>query len=279
MNVMVSRSWWVFIPAAVACSYPGFEYTPIDPSSSGAGIGGIAQISGGFGGLGEGGGGVITTSVGGAGVGGGCHVLHLGGGTCEYLPGYACGCDTPGTKCTVTNPQTGEANCDTYQQGPIYGRCGSDADCDKGAWCDLLMGVCKPICSTTADCDDRDGQECIPAETEAGQSIPGLRVCTSQCDPLAPGAVCGPNVNCVALTDTSFDCWVAGAGGKGAPCGSPLDCKPGFLCVDFDDLIRCRPWCGEPDTGSDCAWNEFCVGFTPEYSYDGQELGACVPAF
>jgi hypothetical protein len=230
-------------------------------SATATGTGGSAG-SGGTGGSATGtpsgtGGSPTGTPTGSGGGGGGC-VL----GTEE-------GCD-PDFKCSVIDVNTGATGCVGAGERPAWSSCQSDSQCQTGTWCDLLLGVCKPLCPNTG-CDNNG--ECLPAEHGNG-TIPDLFVCTANCEP-DQATPCvqdyGP-VTC-GRVGGGWDCQQSGNGGTGSSCGDDGDCAPGLLCTAQG---ACWEWCligqgGTCTTGT----GTYCSAVVPPANHDNGEYGVC----
>jgi hypothetical protein len=177
-------------------------------------------------------------------------VQHMGGGTCEYLPGYECGCMAP-KKCGVVDEATGRSDCVLAGSTPSFSQCATDADCAAGAWCNHSSQVCQPICVNTASCTTEGGL-CEQADQSDGKTpIPGLKVCAAHCD-LVTAMPCGPHVNCVN-DDTlhEFECVLSAGGKKHASCTANADCAPTLACIDTSGLGmsgECLAWCTPPSS-------------------------------
>lgn len=291
MSAVVARA--VAIGAGLALSVGGCttllgldkEYT-----HAGAGGEGTSTSSGSVDGGGQGGGttsGTTTSGTTGAGGGGGqgggapCIVAHLGGGTCEYLPGLECGC-AAGERCTVVNETLGESGCVSVEAGaaPAWSACASDAACGAGTFCDHETGACKPVCSSSNECPQ--GAVCHAARGADGNKIPGLALCTAHCDP-ASGAPCGAGLACDFTDDfgsAELDCYASGGLGPTAACQGPHDCANGLVCVDDGTSKTCKRWCHPVDESApnlDCfsIGSFICSGLSQTVIQDGETYGVC----
>lgn len=208
---------------------------------------------GGAGGAGDGGG------AGGAGGGGTCSPPN--GSICD--PVAQCGC-AAGQNCDFAS-LAGKTACAQAGTGAAYAQCDDSSDCQAGLTC--VSDLCRPFCSTVADCPG-SGRTCdqVSGGTPS-QAIPGFLVCSAKCDLRNPGAVCGAGVNCVHFDDHT-DC-IATKGGTGA-CASALDCDPGYVCMGSGSSGDCKRWCrmGQGDCIS-------CTSVDPQVFIDGVEFGFC----
>jgi hypothetical protein len=115
-----------------------------------------------------------------------------------------------------------------------------------------------------------------------GGSLPGVRLCTRNCDPVAQSG-CRAGAYCEVFRETAgamrwfTDCTapVMGSGRQGAPCAMISDCAAGFTCVDpGDGFLECMEWCNVT-TGSGCSFPYTCVGFSPAITTSTTEYGVC----
>jgi hypothetical protein len=168
-----------------------------------------------------------------------CEVQHPAGGTCEYLPGIACGC-SGSKKCSVTNESTGISGCVFAGSTPDFGHCSSDGDCRPGSWCNHATTACQPICANNQDC--ANGGQCQQAfQTDGTTPILDLKVCAAHCD-LVTAKPCGAGLTCVYLdTIQEFDCYHSLGAAEGGFCNGTMDsdCAPKLGC--FGDF--CTRWC------------------------------------
>ncbi len=162
---------------------------------------------------------------------------------------------------------------------PAFHACNDSGQCRAGVQC--IEGACVPSCQTDTECGTG---RCMDLFDSGGTPIPGQRVCTAGCYPPAPGApspgfsACGPDLHCVAFSDTSTCVGPAyGFGQFGAPCYdeffAPDDsrCAPGHLCVDFLPP-QCTPLCIVGQAACPAGFD--CVGLGQSLS-NGQQLGFC----
>lgn len=273
---------------AGACGYPTFSFEPAGTTSATATSTGTGGGDPGGSSAAGTGGEPATSSVSAAassGTGGepACTIAHTGKkGTCEYLPGKECGCMNAGEKCAVEDLATGESNCIpvSLMAKPKWSACQTDSDCEKGTWCDHLTRVCKPICSTVDDCGAK--QQCIPVlQGQTATPVPGLRVCTSHCDPTDPEPPCNLGLTCVYNSLVKdFECATSGGVPKGAACETPESCNPNLICVGVDPNYTCQRWCSPADGGSNSVCTTprpNCKAFIPNVIQDGISYGVCSP--
>lgn len=274
---------------AGACGYPTFSFEPAGTTSTttSASASGTGGSGGGAGSTTGTGGDPATSSVSATSSGTGgepaCTITHTGKkGTCEYLPNKECGCTGAGEKCAVEDQATGESNCIpmSTMAKPKWSACQTDSDCAKGTWCDHQTRVCKPICTTVDDCDPN--QQCIPVlQDGTSTAVPGLRVCTSHCDPIEPEPPCSLGLTCIYNSVVKdFECATSGGVPKGSACTTLSSCNPTLICVGVDPKYTCERWCSPADgaMNSTCAApRPNCKAFNPTVIRNGVSYGVCSP--
>ena len=192
------------------------------------------------------------------------------------IPFPQCGCGD--LNCEVT-ASDGTTSCSAVTSTPLYANCVGYGSCPKGAEC--IGGVCKPFCASAADCTGgyRTCEQITSTGKNGGPPVPALKVCSSGCDPIAPLAVCGPDVACFpwpfdGKKKDFGDCFgkVGKGVGPGACSGTnQSDCAPGYYCTQAGD---CTQWCrvGHPE---DCTTGT-CVPFIDvPVSIAGVPYGIC----
>lgn len=223
-----------------------------------------ADGTGGAGGADDGG---TGGSDGGAGGGGVCSPPN--GGACD--PVAKCGCSA-NQACDFLGVD-GKTACLSAGTGAPYAKCDNSNGCQAGYSC--VSDTCRPFCKTAADCPG-SGRTCDQVSGGSPpQNIPGFLVCSAQCDPMNPGAVCGPGVTCLAFPgNDQTDCFVGGTATSGACAGkAPDECAPGYVCAGPQNgTATCRKWCrvGKNDCGG-----KACSGFSPKNIVGGVEYGVC----
>lgn len=200
-------------------------------------------------------------------------------GTCGAFP--QCGCGV-GDKCDLLDLKTGRTHCVRDGSALPFQSCAPflNVHCAAGSVC--VFGGCKPLCAETSDCLGA-ASECreIRAVVSGMEVVvPGSKACTAGCDPVAPGDVCGPGMNCLFL-DTVTECITAGSGRGPGACssGNASACAPGYLCVGNPDTMTqdCLAWC-RIGMASDCdtSANEICTPLTSTPTQGGVQYGVCV---
>jgi hypothetical protein len=228
------------------------EVAPLDAvGAGGATAAGTGTASGAGGGSST-----VGAGSGGAGGQGACDVSTLG---------TASGCER-GQKCSIASLPDGPPGCVSAGNRPGWSACDVDAQCAVGTWCDLLHGVCRPVCNAGACAGDGS---CVPAPDGGGGSVRGLQVCTSDCDPVSanPCSQAHGDVTCGRTID-GLDC--VDSGGMTSRCSLDRDCAPGLACWN---AAACYEWCVVGAGGGGCS----CEGFEPPaLSADGTvEYGFC----
>ena len=153
--------------------------------------------------------------------------------------------------------------------------------CESGSHCwgpaqHMELAVCRQICGANPDGPNcPDGTACV--------SVGLLPLCLDQCDPLQVDA-CGDYEACQPANG-SFACSPVVAeepAPPGDPCAFDVQCTPGTVCIDADELAGCfgDPGCcvelcevGDPDG---CPDPDSCAPFPgapPISAYEG--VGVC----
>lgn len=178
-----------------------------------------------------------------------------------------CGCGNDET-CDVTNTTTGATSCVTAGGGTLGRQCVATGDCLAGLTCQY--GVCRPYCSTpNTSCTMPGTGLCTTVLDQSAnpKPVPNVKVCTIDCDPRMPQAVCGTNAciwfptyyapakvsdcNFAGTTDVLYGCAVDPNDPKGAPL--TYACKPGNACGLHPTYgYECERWC-RIGNDSDCA--------------------------
>lgn len=205
--------------------------------------------------------------------------------------GAAGGNDTPGSggdahqgcpcpddqKCSFLD-EAGTRGCVARGDRPAWAACRADTECSAGTWCDPVTSVCRPICDDASSCPE-DGGECLPGTHADGVEIPGLQLCTSNCDPLS-ALPCDPShgpTTCFFDNDQRhWNCSATPGVPAGSPCSELSDCGVGSACVTFGAAgSRCVPWC--ENIGDDCVFGfGTCTAVTPAALHNGVEYGVCL---
>lgn len=199
-----------------------------------------------------------------------------------------CGCPS-GQGCYIDG--TGSRLCTTAGANGAGNACSGLSSCVPGHLCINInseggsTAVCAEFCNLDSDCDS-GGLCVITLDDGSGGSLPGIKLCTNACDPVAQtgcrsGAYCDVFRESAGAMRYFTDCTApaAGTGTQGTACASPDDCQSGFACIDPDGSTgampqQCMHWCNR-STGSGCAAGETCFGFDPALDAGGTEYGVC----
>jgi hypothetical protein len=166
---------------------------------------------------------------------------------CGLVPQCGCG---PNETCDVTNQTSGATSCVTAGGATLGRPCVQSGDCLAGLTCEY--GACRPYCATPrTKCNVGGTVLCVEVLGDNKLPVPNNNICTLQCDPREPAAVCGTN-SCHWLEDyykpeSVSDC---NRPGTNAPyddnvrCASDDDCQPGFACMNHPKYgLECERWC------------------------------------
>jgi len=211
--------------------------------------------------------------------------VDSGGGSCSESPCRLappqCGCPA-GQGCYLDSSSA--RICGT--PGPeTEGRaCSGTTACQPGLLCISLAstGFCSRFCSTDADCTGGAGSLCIlTLDDGSGGALPGVKLCTQQCDPtsLSPSG-CPSGLGCALYEETEAPmrlftgCRPAGTAGTGASCTNTDDCATGHFCADPAGLgDECVRYCRYP--GGGCGSGQVCNDFSEPIVVGGVEYGFC----
>jgi hypothetical protein len=194
------------------------------------------------------------------------------GAACALYP--QCGCTT-GMSCDVppANFGDGKASCVTAGSRAVHQKCTTTGECSAGLTC--YYDVCMPLCATSGDCTGLGTPLCSDVQYVDGgvtKSVPGMRVCMAQCDPLNPSKVCGASTTCLFPSSTMTICAAAGLSTTATSCASnPFACAPGYVCVGTGD---CKRWCRIGLAG-DCPGGKTCNKLSTTPKIGTIEYGVC----
>ena len=244
------------------------------------GVGGTAGGTGGAGGKGAGGVGGAAGGNGGAGGKAGAAGAGAGGGTGgaggnSGGAGGASACESP---CTLTSPQCG---CGAGQACTLVGTnrqcaapgtategqaCSASVPCSSGLFCLAMsasISTCAKFCSGDADCTAPFGLCNKTVGDGLGGTIPGVKLCAENCDPVTntgcpvPGTSCQDGSEFTISYQPLTDCTPAGTKAEAAPCNPTLnECAPGFGCFfNASNQSVCFRYC---DNHSPCGSGQQC---------------------
>ena len=206
---------------------------------------------------------------------------------CSILP--QCGCDDPSMPvCDLdfANPANGDTACRADSLGGD-----ETTTCTRPSTCGpehICVGRCARHCDDDDDCAGPGGL-CILPILFQNQPIPGVKICTTDCDPSQEAnATCPAGWACHLFREADGDrrwltnCEAAPAtGGElGDACTTSTTCKPGLDC--FSDGMggrKCFANCRCP--GGDCSLGVCppgtgtCRGYSPPAMVGADAFGRC----
>jgi len=190
------------------------------------------------------------------------------GAACALYP--QCGCASP-LKCDVPNFGDGKAACVTAGSRGVHQKCTTTAECARGLTC--YYDVCMPLCAASGDCASTAVCNDVQyVEGGAVKTVPSMRVCMAQCDPLNPSKLCGASTTCLFPSSTTTTCAAAGLSTTATSCASnPFACAPGYVCVGSGD---CKRWCRIGLAG-DCPGGRPCNSLSSAPKIGSIEYGVC----
>jgi hypothetical protein len=189
-------------------------------------------------------------------------------------PGGACDLGSGGTACrTVTTPGTEASTCATMN------------DCAAGYLC---TGSCMRYCETDGQCDAPGGL-CVISIYSGGVLVPGVTVCSQNCDPLtAQSCPTGWGCGVYRTADArSFSaCHTVGAGTQGSTCTYDADCSPGYGCITITNAgtgdagptttQSCLAYCVSSPTPTACPGTTTCRQFSTPAVMGTSTYGICL---
>jgi hypothetical protein len=192
--------------------------------------------------------------------------------TCGLFPQCGCG---PGQMCN-NEDDTGKSLCSVAGTTPPFGACNpttnGDGVCVAGTTC--VQGSCVPFCNGTCS-----NGVCLGVTNGSGTPIPGMQVCSLNCDPLNPNTAagsygaCGTGVSCVPRSDGNTVCVspTKGSAKQDDVCSVDADCAPGFACKGTG---YCSKYCKIGVAGQ-CASPLTCRAFSPKVYAGTIQFGYC----
>jgi hypothetical protein len=167
-----------------------------------------------------------------------------------------CGCASNET-CDVTNETSGATSCVTAGGATLGRPCTQTGDCLAGFTCEY--GACRPYCKTPrTKCGVGGTDLCVEILGADSKPIANKSVCTINCDPRVPAAVCGTNAcqwfaTYYAPNNKVSDCNFGGTAAALAVCVDTGDCQPGLACIKHPKFgLECEKWCRIGQVPSDC---------------------------
>lgn len=132
--------------------------------------------------------------------------------------------------------------------------CDANTKCAPGGLClktGASVSTCMAYCASDADCQAPGGLCAIQLVDASGNPIPGLTVCSENCDPVkmtgCPVAGTGCQIYREQAGSMAFytSCTGAGSKSQGAACTGAADCATGYGCftIDAQGTKQCLRWC------------------------------------
>jgi hypothetical protein len=173
--------------------------------------------------------------------------------------GYSSSITTGSTNAISAGPQTCVPGTTQLCNGPgaCFGAQACNADGDGYGPC-----VCSSDDTTTSN---------VSVTLAAGPATTGGGDPT--CDPMSPGAVCGPGRQCIPQSNGDPVCAQAGNGNFFDLCVDFSQCLPGLDCVNDGMNSCCMAWCRRGY--NDCPASFTCVEVLGNPTVDGVIYGVC----
>ena len=243
---------------------------PSSSSSSSSGAGGGSSSSG------AGGGSTSSSSASSA-----SSASSSSGGVCPEMPcklvSPQCGC-AAGEMCTIDGTAAGTHVCVAAGSVPIGGQC-TGPDCAAGSLCvktNTTISTCMKYCSTDSNCTAPGGLCIIGLNDGSSGQIPGVTLCTENCDPTTNSGCSVAGTSCQLAQESMGQmryltrCSGAGTGTQGASCTTDDNCAPMYGCFNAG-TTQCLKYCkvgGTPCPGGATCNSLGTIGAT--------EYGACL---
>jgi hypothetical protein len=198
---------------------------------------------------------------------------------CQLTPQSGC----PGGACDLdlTRLDVGGTTCRTVvTAGTDMSPCTAMSDCAAGYLC--LGNRCTRYCANDGNCDAPGGLCVVTLTTTGSVTIPGVSLCSPNCNPLtAAGCPTGSGCGVYLATDgvrRYTSCHAASTGTQGAACANDLDCAPGFGCINFTSggttTTQCMQLC--LTTAPVCpAGTTNCLALNPPATVGTSNYGIC----
>jgi hypothetical protein len=192
---------------------------------------------------------------------------------CGCAAGEQCSVDGSGRACIPTGSTQNGQSC----AGP---------DCAPGLLCvntSDTVSTCGKFCDDDGDCTAPGGLCIIGLNDGSGNAIPGVTMCTENCDPTTNVGCPAAGTSCQVAQESAgqmrFLTHCDGAGNKqqGATCVTNADCAPTFGCYRIStgpDVFQCLKNC-KMSTQS-CPAGAQCLFFQTPELVGNEEYGACL---
>jgi len=160
-----------------------------------------------------------------------------------------CGC-AAGQACAIDGSPQGTRICVAAGSTPIGGTCTGN-ECVPGSLCVKTtdtISTCMKYCSTDSNCTAPGGLCIITLNDGSSGQIPGVTLCTENCDPSTntgcpvAGTACGLAQESMGQMRLLTRCGGSGVGTQGASCVDDTDCAPTFGCFNAG-TTQCLKYC------------------------------------
>lgn len=192
------------------------------------------------------------------------------GAACALSP--QCGCSS-GQTCDVpvASFADGKTACVSAGTRKVHEKCTTTGECARGLTC--YYDVCMPLCAVAGDCASTAVCSDVQyVEGGVAKSVPGMRVCMAQCDPMNPSRLCGAFTTCLFPSPAVTTCAAAALSTTASSCATdPFACAPGYVCVGTGD---CKRWCRIGLAG-DCPGGKACNRLSTAPKIGTIEYGVC----
>lgn len=185
-----------------------------------------------------------------------------------------CGC-SGGEACTVAGGAIGCGQAGTDGNGQACGSSASDL-CQAGLTCvnaSSSTGQCLKFCSSDAECQAPGGLCLLQLDDGSGNAIPGVTMCTPNCNPLnnngcPSGSACELRQESTGLMRQLTVCGEAGTKTQNQSCNANIegDCAPTYTCIDpGTGTTVCLKYC-DANSLSGCPGSTSCYGLQDQSS-------------
>jgi hypothetical protein len=195
-----------------------------------------------------------------------------------------CGCGD-GEECGIKNNGVGcvpAGNVGLGQQCGLQGAvCGPGLVCVQTA---KAVSTCVKFCDLDQECQAPGGLCILTLNDGANGSIPGVTLCTENCNPAKNTGCPVAGTACQLLRENGGQmrfltrCGNAGAATQNAACVSSDDCAPTFGCFNTDpadpNANACFKWC-EVNGAQNCPGGTVCNALQTPIMVGNDEYGVC----
>lgn len=197
---------------------------------------------------------------------------------CSLFP--QCGCSAI-EACDLNDTSTGNA-CRGASGGMDGTGCVAPTACAAGYTCGYYgnTGSCMKFCAADTDCVGPRSLCTNLLADGTGNPIPGVKLCSSNCDPMAASdGLCPATWSCdvYSTTDPRYyaDCRPTGSGTQGAACSESALCAAGLTCVSLGSAMQCAKICSPPSNDG-CPAATTCSAYSPPLVIAGVQYGVCL---